>query len=72
MITNKTSDSLKQLARAGASLEVDAARFPSATLAQVAALLQPGAFLKVCNSDRYATDGLHNIVSAKPGQVILA
>lgn len=72
MISRKTSESLRQLALQGASLEVDGARFTSESLRVLALALKPGAHLKICNSDKFTTDSLSTIALAKPGQVIFA
>lgn len=69
MIEGRTILELGSLAIAGAGLEVNGAQFTALELASLAMKLQPGATLRIVNSNRLSQLECNSIALAKPGQV---
>ncbi len=70
MIMNKTVSDLGSIARSGGSLEVDGMRYTAMELGGVARSLREGAYLRICNSDKFSASDLGGIARSAPGQVI--
>ena len=72
MLKHLQSSELISLAKAGASLEIDASPYRSAELISVAMALSPNAHLKIGNSNIYSTSELISLAMVAPGRVIFA
>lgn len=73
MLINLTVAELRSVAHAGASLEVDGARFTTDELRSIAHALSKNSYLKVFNGNSKTVDELRSIAhAAAPGNVIFA
>lgn len=72
MISKKSSLELQGIAGRGGGLEIDACQYSSLELQGVAGKLQPGATMRLFNSDSKSSLELQGIAGRKPGQVIFA
>ena len=70
MISGKSPGDLANLARSGASLEVNGQYLTPSDLGNIAGLLQEGAYLKIYKSDNFSADDLISI--ARRGKVVFA
>lgn len=70
MLAHLSAAELGGVAARGASLEVDGRRFNAGELGGIAARLIPGAYLRVCHSEKFSAADLGGIAARRPGQVI--
>jgi hypothetical protein len=68
-IDSRNRDDLAHLARNGAGLIVDGAKYSSEDLAHIARNLKDGSVLQICNSGRFTTEQLAQIARNGSGKV---
>ena len=72
MINSRSANELTGIVKAGGSLEVDGSTLSAIQLKGIANELQPGAYMKIFNTQEKTPLELAGIAKAKPGQVIFA